>query len=458
MHTHTGICRSESIRAFILAICFPLVVTSALGADRLVPGQYNSIQSAINASASGDRILISAGTYRESIRFSGKSVMVEGVPGQRPGDTVIISPAGSAVVIADSTAYSGTIGLRNLTIDGESGQKSGAGVVVSYLGLDANLLIERCILRNLRSTQTDGGALYLGHPSCTIRQCAFSRNTSTVHGAAIYAYDGVQASVEHCSFDGHDYGTGTFYSRTNAKLTVRDCEIRGSNTLTAHWQNGIVTYSGNVGCGIGNLSNGGYVDGGGNDWGGPCPDCDSDGIIDIEEAVSGLGGCADCNGDFRGDFMQIRTGELSDDNRDSIPDACQSPVTGVIPVSGPSAGGTSVIINGTNFPANPTVLVGGVPATDVVRVSATRITANTPAGLPGMTSVTVSNWVQPNAFYYRPECGSDLDQNGSVDPGDIAIILLDFGPCYSTVAPATQEDSKPFMLREEAAPVGPSAR
>jgi hypothetical protein len=75
-----------------------------------------------------------------------------------------------------------------------------------------------------------------------------------------------------------------------------------------------------------------------------------------------------------------------------------------------------------------------------------------------MTSVTVGNWVQPNAFYYRPECGSDLDQNGSVDAGDIAIILLDFGPCYSTVVPATPEDSRPFMLREEAAPAAPQSR
>ena len=58
-----------------------------------------------------------------------------------------------------------------------------------------------------------------------------------------------------------------------------------------------------------------------------------------------------------------------------------------------------------------------------------------------MTSVTVGNWVQPNAFYYRPECGSDLDQNGIVDAGDISIILLDFGQCYETplVAPGTPE-------------------
>jgi uncharacterized membrane protein len=55
-------------------------------------------------------------------------------------------------------------------------------------------------------------------------------------------------------------------------------------------------------------------------------------------------------------------------------------------------------------------------------------------------------------------CLGDLDRSGVVDAGDIGIILLDFGPCYSTVAPATPDDSRPFMLREEAAPAAPQSR
>lgn len=130
-------------------------------------------------------------------------------------------------------------------------------------------------------------------------------------------------------------------------------------------------------------------------------------------------------------------------------------VTGVLPVSGPATGGTAITVTGANFPENPTVLVGGSSATNVVRVSPTRLSAITPAGLPGMTSVAVGNLVQPNAFYYRPECGSDLDQDGEVTASDIAIVLLDFGPCYATANSTPQEDSTPFMLREQPAPVAP---
>ena len=167
---------------------------------------------------------------------------------------------------------------------------------------------------------------------------------------------------------------------------------------------------------------------------------------------------ADCNSDGIVDYGQILRGELQDDNQNNVPDICEYTVTGVIPVSGPSSGGTSIILNGTNFPENPPVLVGGSPATNVVRVSPTRLTAVTPAGLPGMTSVTVGNWVQPNAFYYRPECGSDLDQDGEVTAADIAIVLLDFGPCYVTATSPQSDDSKPFMLQEQPAPEAPQSR
>jgi hypothetical protein len=75
-----------------------------------------------------------------------------------------------------------------------------------------------------------------------------------------------------------------------------------------------------------------------------------------------------------------------------------------------------------------------------------------------MTSVTVGNWVQPNAFYYRPECGSDLDQDGEVTAADIAIVLLDFGPCYATATSPQPDDSTPFMLQDQPAPASPQRR
>jgi len=158
---------------------------------------------------------------------------------------------------------------------------------------------------------------------------------------------------------------------------------------------------------------------------------------------------ADCNGDGIVDYGQIRSGQLSDDNTNGIPDICETSITGVIPPSVPAQGGSAISINGRNFPAQPTVLVGGVPATNVVRVSDTRLTATTPALLPGMASVSVNGFTLADGIYIRPECGSDLDQDGEVSASDIAIVLLDFGPCYSTAASSQPADSTPFLLKEE---------
>src|ERR1051326_6358112 len=41
-----------------------------------VPGNYPTIQSAINASSNGDIVLVKMGTYTENINFRGKKIVV----------------------------------------------------------------------------------------------------------------------------------------------------------------------------------------------------------------------------------------------------------------------------------------------------------------------------------------------------------------------------------------------
>ena len=66
-------------------------------------------------------------------------------------------------------------------------------------------------------------------------------------------------------------------------------------------------------------------------------------------------------------------------------------VTAINPPSGPIAGGTDVEITGTNFENGATVRIGGNAATNVTVVSATRITATTPAHDAGAVDVVVAN-------------------------------------------------------------------
>ncbi|WP_233174791.1 IPTL-CTERM sorting domain-containing protein [Delftia sp. ASV31] len=65
-------------------------------------------------------------------------------------------------------------------------------------------------------------------------------------------------------------------------------------------------------------------------------------------------------------------------------------VTSVSPTAGPTAGGTSVVITGTNLSGATAVTFGGTAATGFTVNSATQITATAPAGSPGTVDVRVT--------------------------------------------------------------------
>ena len=65
--------------------------------------------------------------------------------------------------------------------------------------------------------------------------------------------------------------------------------------------------------------------------------------------------------------------------------------TSIAPIGGPPAGGTAVTITGTGFQTGATVTFGGTAATGVTVVSATKITATTPAHAAGSVAVVVTN-------------------------------------------------------------------
>ena len=104
-------------------------------------------------------------------------------------------------------------------------------------------------------------------------------------------------------------------------------------------------------------------------------------------------------------------------------------VTSVTPNTGPTTGGTAVTITGSNFAAGVTVAFGGVAATNVAVLSATEITATSPAGTAGATAVTVTNpggqsGSLPSAFTYiaSPTVSSVAPNNGPTAGGTAVTI------------------------------------
>jgi hypothetical protein len=71
-------------------------------------------------------------------------------------------------------------------------------------------------------------------------------------------------------------------------------------------------------------------------------------------------------------------------------DAAAPAVSGVSPASGPTAGGTTVVLSGTGFTAATTVAFGGVAAPSFTVVSDTQLSATVPSQPAGAVDVTVS--------------------------------------------------------------------
>src|SRR5207244_315873 len=97
-------------------------------------------------------------------------------------------------------------------------------------------------------------------------------------------------------------------------------------------------------------------------------------------------------------------------------------VTAIDPTSGPTAGGTAITITGTSFDTGPaTVTVGGTGATGVSVVSATQITATTPAHAARLAAAAVTVSGQPSA----------------ANPGDQYTYLAPPPPTVSGVSPTS---------------------
>jgi hypothetical protein len=78
---------------FLLTIVFD---TMLFAVTIHVPGDYPTIQAAIDAAAAGDTVLAAPGTYVENVDFLGKTVTLES--GQGPGSTVIDGNQNGSVV------------------------------------------------------------------------------------------------------------------------------------------------------------------------------------------------------------------------------------------------------------------------------------------------------------------------------------------------------------------------
>lgn len=225
-----------------------------------VPGNYATIQAAIDAANDGDTIIVSAGTYRENLIIS-KRIILQGADPAHPELTVIDAGANgkdgirienAAVTIksftitnvVDDLTSSGSaiyiFGGGEVTIDGniiENNKTKHAAI--NFSGMSGNndtpLIINNIIRNNeyYASTVNGGSGIYISGGNAQVRNNTISGNKSSFGGGIWVNYG--YATIEDNIISGNDA------TNDGGGINVHQSEVTiKNNTITKNH----ATYSG----------------------------------------------------------------------------------------------------------------------------------------------------------------------------------------------------------------------
>jgi Right handed beta helix region len=200
--------RTWWVPVLVVAASLGLIPANAVAATVLhVPQDYPTIQSAIDAAATGDTVLVAAGTYNETIDFQSKAITVASESGAA---STIINGDGVGHVVAMGANPGETPVLRGFTVrnGGPYGDTDGA---IDTFGGPA-LIEDNTITAN---RFCGDGAVTAGFSAATIRNNVISGNSQVLcsggvggAGVSIQGEGTVQVLNNVITGNRHDSGAG----------------------------------------------------------------------------------------------------------------------------------------------------------------------------------------------------------------------------------------------------------
>jgi hypothetical protein len=150
------------------------------------PADFPSIQSAINAAAPGDEIVVRRGRYKETLNFLGKAITVRSESG--PSETVVYLEGETRVVLLNGSST-----LRGFTITGGRA-RTGAGIAVSGASnpvIEGNVLTGNVAARDGSSFPAFGAAIAVEAGSRpVITRNVITGNQALGDAGGLFAYGG----------------------------------------------------------------------------------------------------------------------------------------------------------------------------------------------------------------------------------------------------------------------------
>lgn len=226
-----------------------------------VPGDYPSIQAAIDAAFSGWMIRVGPGIYSERLDYAGKSITVESVTGATttiidgsgaPGSVVrMVYPSSvggaPAPVLRGFTIRGGTVGS---SLPGTAITGGGGLVMVNAIGavIDSCVFIENaaqggggaavvggtasfvnCQFES-NSSAGNAGGVWLRQAAVILDQCEITANFATLRGGGIYVNSG-DVTVRSTAITGNESGVaggGIAWLGGPLPMLVAECIVTGN--------------------------------------------------------------------------------------------------------------------------------------------------------------------------------------------------------------------------------------
>lgn len=214
----------------VFLCCIPKIFFAA---TLTVPAQYSSIQTAINASADGDSVIVSPGTYFENINFRGKNICLTSLY-YLAGDTSYISSTvinGSTPVHADTAScvliVSGedsTAVLQGFTLTGGGGTswqdihnlnsyREGGGIFIEISSpkILHNIIINNHITNAVGVVSTGGGGIRMGDSNPLIQNNLIIGNEAIYGPGVVMNYSGavIRNNIIASNYGGQNYYGGS---------------------------------------------------------------------------------------------------------------------------------------------------------------------------------------------------------------------------------------------------------